>query len=238
MNDIMGVSSGIEPLDKLLNGLYIGDNVVWHDDSGSLAGAFRLNFIKESGKQGKPVIYVTFDRSPKICWISSVRWPTIRGGPFWTALPMAREKARPLPPGAGSNQPDRPGGHQPVRSKGGHHPDHFEGGKKGPDLPESTISIKALTPLDHNAGAEPYLIEIPAGQTLPSHFFIHKGDEVGCVLSGNLEFSLAKTVHTARTGDVIYLTSDAPGQWRNTGTDAVPLTSHPPRLRSGRWRPR
>ncbi len=65
MSEIKGVSSGIEPLDKLLNGLYIGDNVVWHDDSGRLAGVFCLNFIKESEKQGKPIIYVTFDRSPK-----------------------------------------------------------------------------------------------------------------------------------------------------------------------------
>ena len=31
------VASGVSPLDRLLGGLYIGDNVVWHDDAGSLA---------------------------------------------------------------------------------------------------------------------------------------------------------------------------------------------------------
>lgn len=59
------VSSGIPGLDRLLNGLYIGDNVIWYDDAGSLAAAFCMKFIDESRKQKKPVIYVSFDRSPK-----------------------------------------------------------------------------------------------------------------------------------------------------------------------------
>ncbi len=62
---LAGVPSGVEQLDALLNGLYIGDNVVWHDDAGSLADVFCLNFIRMSESQKKPVIYVTFDRSPK-----------------------------------------------------------------------------------------------------------------------------------------------------------------------------
>ena len=59
------VSSGISGLDKLLSGLYIGDNVIWYDDAGSLASAFCMKFIKESQKQKKPIVYVTFDRSPR-----------------------------------------------------------------------------------------------------------------------------------------------------------------------------
>ena len=59
------VSSGIAGLDQLLSGLYIGDNVIWYDDAGSLAATFCMKFIKESQKQKKPVIYVSFDRSPK-----------------------------------------------------------------------------------------------------------------------------------------------------------------------------
>jgi transcriptional regulator with XRE-family HTH domain len=59
------VSSGIPGLDQLLSGLYIGDNVIWYDDAGSLASAFCMKFIKESQKQKKPIIYVSFDRSPK-----------------------------------------------------------------------------------------------------------------------------------------------------------------------------
>jgi transcriptional regulator with XRE-family HTH domain/KaiC/GvpD/RAD55 family RecA-like ATPase len=59
------VSSGVGQLDRLLGGLFIGDNVVWHDDSGSLASVFCLNFIRASQANGKPLIYVCFDRSPR-----------------------------------------------------------------------------------------------------------------------------------------------------------------------------
>jgi len=69
MNDTMpyveGVPCGVEQLDTLLNGLYIGDNVVWHDDSGSLADIFCVHFIRISEAQKKAVIYVAFDRSPR-----------------------------------------------------------------------------------------------------------------------------------------------------------------------------
>ncbi len=59
------VSSGVSQLDRLLGGLFIGDNVVWHDDSGNLAATFCLNFLQTSLLLQKPVIYVSFDRSPK-----------------------------------------------------------------------------------------------------------------------------------------------------------------------------
>lgn len=59
------ISSGIDQFDRLIDGLYIGDNVVWHDNSGSLAALFFLNFLKISKEQQKPLIYVSFDRSPK-----------------------------------------------------------------------------------------------------------------------------------------------------------------------------
>jgi KaiC/GvpD/RAD55 family RecA-like ATPase len=59
------VASGVSQLDRLLGGLYIGDNVVWHDDAGSLASVFCLNFIQASQVQDRPLIYVSFDRSPR-----------------------------------------------------------------------------------------------------------------------------------------------------------------------------
>lgn len=45
--------------------LYIGDNVLWYEDVGSFSSVFCLNFIKETLDHKKPLIYVTFDRSPK-----------------------------------------------------------------------------------------------------------------------------------------------------------------------------
>lgn len=59
------ITSGVARLDQLLGGLFIGDNVVWHDDAGSLASVFCLNFMKASQNADRPLIYVTFDRSPR-----------------------------------------------------------------------------------------------------------------------------------------------------------------------------
>lgn len=59
------LSTGLAELDRCLDGLFIGDNVIWYDEAGSLAFPFTLNFIQESQKRNKPLIYVIFDRSPK-----------------------------------------------------------------------------------------------------------------------------------------------------------------------------
>ena len=60
------VTTGIGPLDQRLGGLFIGDNVIWYDAAGSLAPPFALNFLKASQAERKALIYVSFDRSPKI----------------------------------------------------------------------------------------------------------------------------------------------------------------------------
>jgi len=65
MSGRIRVSSSGKGLDRLLGGLFIGDNVVWHDDAGNLASSFCLNFVRTSLADRKQVIYVSFDRSPK-----------------------------------------------------------------------------------------------------------------------------------------------------------------------------
>jgi len=62
---ITPVSSGVPRLDQFLGGLFLGDNVIWYDDSGSQAALFGLKLIEASEQQGKSLIYVSFDRSPK-----------------------------------------------------------------------------------------------------------------------------------------------------------------------------
>ena len=94
---------------------------------------------------------------------------------------------------------------------------------KFPDLPKGSIEGKRMTPLDFDPKAEPYLIEIPPNKDLPSHFFIHKGEEVGYLLSGKLQLKLEKAVYTIRSGDVIYLTTEMPSQWRNPGPGVARL---------------
>jgi transcriptional regulator with XRE-family HTH domain/KaiC/GvpD/RAD55 family RecA-like ATPase len=91
------------------------------------------------------------------------------------------------------------------------------------ELPEGSISAKLLTPIDFDPKAEPYLIEIPANQSVSSHFFIHKGEEIGYLLSGKLHVKLEKAAYTLRSGDVIYLTSEMPTEWRNPGPSAAKL---------------
>lgn len=90
-------------------------------------------------------------------------------------------------------------------------------------LPEGSIQAKLLTPVDFEPKAEPYLIEILPDQNLPSHFFIHKGEEVGYLLSGKLQLKLEKAVYNVNAGDVIYLTSEMPTQWSNPGPGVAKL---------------
>ena len=85
------------------------------------------------------------------------------------------------------------------------------------DLPEDGIRAKLLTPLDFEPKAEPYLIEIDPKKTLPSHFFIHKGEEIGYLLTGKLQLKMEKAVYTVRSGDVVYLMSEMPSQWKKPG---------------------
>ncbi len=85
------------------------------------------------------------------------------------------------------------------------------------DLPRQDVNGYRLSPPDFDAAAQPYIIEIPAGRKLASHFFVHKGEEMGYVLSGSLELKVGNRLHRADEGDVVYLVSDLPSQWKNIG---------------------
>ena len=82
---------------------------------------------------------------------------------------------------------------------------------------------RMLYPVDFKVKAEPYLIEISPKATLPAHFFFHKGEEVGYGVSGRLQVRVGKGVHHLKIGDVIYLTSEIPGEWRNPGPSVARL---------------
>jgi transcriptional regulator with XRE-family HTH domain len=88
---------------------------------------------------------------------------------------------------------------------------------KFPDLPEGSLEGKLLFPPDFNGKMESYLIEIMPKKELPAHFFIHKGEEMGYLLSGKLIISLKNATYTVRAGDSIYLTSEMPSHWKNPG---------------------
>ncbi|MBI4768697.1 MAG: helix-turn-helix domain-containing protein [Deltaproteobacteria bacterium] len=94
---------------------------------------------------------------------------------------------------------------------------------KFPDLPEGSISGKLLTPVDIETKAEPYLIEIPPFQTLSSHFFVHKGEEMGYLLAGELQVKMAREVYTLHAGEVICLVSEMPWEWKNLSPEPARL---------------
>jgi len=85
------------------------------------------------------------------------------------------------------------------------------------DLPEKSLKAWLLTPVDFETKSEPLLIEMPPGASLNSHFFVHKGEEMGYVLSGKLQLKFKKAVHNLKAGDLVYLTSEMPTSWSNPG---------------------
>lgn len=416
------VSSGVDQLDVQLGGLFIGDNVVWYDDAGSLASAFSLNFIKESQSQNKPLIYITFDRSPKTllenlgplaesqtltildCFThgkgdgsnvfkkfyekDGAQWPfqivrvknpsnpdvvsdaiyslhgtmkddvrlvfesltgmqDLWGGEesiirfysracprlyeletiaFWIMekgahterlrasinqiaqvvieLSISRGKSALTIRKADRRKPDALNipliywddgldiAFEREKGKGGNinigglvkqirnrqamsqkdlaalvgvtpstisqietgtiYPSIpalfkiaqvlnvsvasffrdqptaqgrvvFSEGKaiEFTDLPKQTVSGRVFFPSGTEASVTPYLIEIPAGKKVPSHFLFHKGEEIGYLISGTLELTIEGRLHRATAGDFIYLKFDQPSQWTNTGDETA-----------------
>jgi transcriptional regulator with XRE-family HTH domain/KaiC/GvpD/RAD55 family RecA-like ATPase len=92
-----------------------------------------------------------------------------------------------------------------------------------PDLPKGSVSAKLLAPVDAEIKVEPFLIDLMPKKSLPGHFFIHKGEEIGYLLSGKLHMKIGNTTYTVRAGDVIYLTTDIPSHWMNPGTSLARL---------------
>ncbi|HBZ55702.1 MAG TPA: XRE family transcriptional regulator, partial [Syntrophobacteraceae bacterium] len=88
---------------------------------------------------------------------------------------------------------------------------------------EESVQARMLTSGDADRKVDPYLLEIAPGQTLSSHFFTHKGEEMGYVLSGTLSARIGNTTYELQEGDVISLVSETPDQWRNKGNDVVQL---------------
>ncbi len=88
---------------------------------------------------------------------------------------------------------------------------------------KEAINAKLLIPMRPDAKFEPYLIEIPPGAKLPSHFFFHRGQEIGYVLDGKLALHMKQGTFTATQGDTICLFSEVPQSWKNPGPEPVKL---------------
>lgn len=84
-----------------------------------------------------------------------------------------------------------------------------------PLVPGGSATVKSVLPLMPDCHAEVYFIEITPHSSLSCHFLIHKGEEIGCLLSGRLRFTVNRKVHTVNAGELVYLSSHVPDDWEN-----------------------
>jgi transcriptional regulator with XRE-family HTH domain len=94
---------------------------------------------------------------------------------------------------------------------------------KLPQLPEDIIQAALLTPMDFEAKVEPYLIEMAPDKHIQTHFFNHKGEEMGYLISGELQVKLESGIYSLRPGEVIYLRSEIPLEWKTMSPDVARL---------------
>ena len=76
MTQIYRPTSGIAEVDKAIGGVIAGDNLVWEIDSGVAGDHFISRFVHSCERDGVPVVYVSFNRSPqtiasKYAWLMS-----------------------------------------------------------------------------------------------------------------------------------------------------------------------
>jgi transcriptional regulator with XRE-family HTH domain len=91
------------------------------------------------------------------------------------------------------------------------------------NIAKDTVYARRMTPMGMESQTEPYLIEFPPDARLYTHFFLHKGEEAGYLISGDLKLTLDKGLKQIKAGDWICLTNQIPLQWENPGPDVARL---------------
>lgn len=92
-----------------------------------------------------------------------------------------------------------------------------------PRIPKESVHVSLLTKVGLDSKIEPYIFDILPGTKLSPHFFMHKGEEMGYLLSGEMKVKLDQGVQSLREGDVVHLKSAIPLQWENPGPEPVKL---------------
>jgi transcriptional regulator with XRE-family HTH domain len=80
-----------------------------------------------------------------------------------------------------------------------------------------------LLPPDIESRIEAVIIRIQPGKKLTGHFFAHKGEELGYLLTGRLEMTIDNHIYQVNAGDTLLLAKDTPGQWRNSAETVAEL---------------
>ncbi|MFC1835042.1 cupin domain-containing protein [Thermodesulfobacteriota bacterium] len=84
-------------------------------------------------------------------------------------------------------------------------------------LPDRSLTVKAISSSGSDRKTEIYVVEIPPQGKVGTHFLLHKGEEIGLLLNGRLQFVVNQQVHRVNSGDIVYLGSHVPDQWENPG---------------------
>lgn len=92
-----------------------------------------------------------------------------------------------------------------------------------PRMPKESVHVSLLTKVGLDSKIEPYLFDILPETKLSPHFFMHKGEEMGYLLSGEIKVKFEHGVQTLHEGDVVHLKSAIPLQWENPGPEPVKL---------------
>ena len=92
-----------------------------------------------------------------------------------------------------------------------------------PNIPKDTIQTQRLIPMGFDSKLEPYHIQFPPETKILSHFFAHKGEEAGYVISGSIDLFLENRVQNLKQGDWVHLTTQTPLHWGNSGSEPAQL---------------
>lgn len=83
------------------------------------------------------------------------------------------------------------------------------------DISKKEIIRQGLFPDNLIKDIKMYVVKILPGVSVDRHFFLHRGEEIGFLISGMLELTLNEKKYIIKEGDVIHLRLDIPNGWRN-----------------------
>jgi quercetin dioxygenase-like cupin family protein len=90
-------------------------------------------------------------------------------------------------------------------------------------ITKGAAEAEMLLPPDLETALEGAIIRIQPGKKLTRHFFVHKGEEVGYLVTGRLEVTIDNHSYEVTQGDTLYLPKDTPSLWHNTGEGVAEL---------------
>jgi transcriptional regulator with XRE-family HTH domain len=91
------------------------------------------------------------------------------------------------------------------------------------DRPHERITARRLMAAGGRRGLEACVVAIEGPAAIDHHFFTHKGEELGYLLSGRLELEIRGRVESLAPGDLVHLSVDTPTGWRNPGPETARL---------------